>query len=76
MKYLRVTLIKQVKVLYGINFKFLNNISKDGKFPPCSRINILKIIIYQKQSTDSMQSPSNILNFIRKNKQTNKNKTG
>ena len=65
MKYLGVILTKQVKDLYDKNFKPLNKeIEEDlrkWKDLPCSwigRINILKMAILEKQSTDSMQSPS------------------
>ena len=65
MKYLGVTLNKQVKDLYDMNFKPLKKEIEDDlrkwKDLPCSwigRINILKMAILPKQSTDSMQSPS------------------
>ena len=64
-EYLGVTLIKQVKDLYDKNFKSVKkeieeNI-KSWKDFPCSwigRINIVKTAIYQKQSTDPIQSSS------------------
>ena len=63
-KYLGVTLTKEVKDLYK-NFKSLKKEIKEDlrrwKDLPCSligRINIVKMAIFQKQSTDSMQSPS------------------
>jgi hypothetical protein len=66
-KYLGVTLIKEVKDLYDKNFKSLKREIKEDlrrwKDHPCSwigRINIVKIDILQKQSTDSIQSPSKI----------------
>lgn len=63
--YLHETLIKQVKDMYDKNFKSVKkeieeNI-KSWKDFPCSwigRINIVKTAIYQKQSTDPMQSSS------------------
>jgi hypothetical protein len=58
-KYLGVTLTKQVKDLYDKNFKSLKKEIKEDirrwKDPPCSwigRINIVKMAICQKQSTD------------------------
>jgi hypothetical protein len=64
-KYFSVTLTKEVKDLYDKNFKSLKKeIIEDlrrWKDLPCSwigRINIVKMAILQKQSTDSMQSPS------------------
>jgi hypothetical protein len=64
-KYLGVTLTKEVKVPYDRNFKSLKKEIEDlkrWKYLPCSwigRINIeKKWLSYQKQSTDSMQSPS------------------
>ena len=70
-KYLGVTLTKQVKDLYHKNFRYLKKeIEEDlrkWKTLPCSwigRINIEKSPSYQKQNTDSMQSPSKSqLNF-------------
>jgi hypothetical protein len=63
-KYLGVTLTKEVKDLYDKNFESLKKEIKDlrkWKDLPCSwigRINIVKWLSCQKQSTDSMQSPS------------------
>jgi hypothetical protein len=64
-KYLGVTLTKEVKDLYDKNFKSLKKeIEEDlrrWKDLPCSwigRINIVKWLSCRKQSTDSMQSPS------------------
>jgi hypothetical protein len=64
-KYLSVTLTKEVKDLYDKNFKSLKKEIKEDlrrwKDLPCSwigRINIVKMAILPKQSTDSMQSPS------------------
>ena len=64
-KYLGVTLTKQVKDLYDKNFKPLKKEIKEDlrkwKDLSCSwigRINIIKWPSYQKKSTDSMQSPS------------------
>ena len=64
-KYLSVTLTKQVKDLYGKNFKSLKKeIEEDlrrWKDLPCSwigRINIVKMAILPKAISDSMQSPS------------------
>jgi hypothetical protein len=62
-KYLGVTLTKEVKDLYDKNFKFLKKEIEDlrrWKDIPCSwigRINIVKMVICQNQSTDSMQFP-------------------
>jgi hypothetical protein len=65
MKYLGVTVTKEVKDPYDKNFKsFKKEIKEDlrrCKDLPCSwigRINIEKGLSCQKQSTDSMQSPS------------------
>jgi hypothetical protein len=65
-KYLGVTLTKEVIDLYDKNFKSLKReIEEDlrrWKDLPCSwisRINTVKMDILSKQSTDSMQSPSN-----------------
>ena len=65
MKYLRVTLTKQVKNLYDKNFKSLKKEIEDDlrrwKDLPCSwigRINRVKIAILPKQFTGSVQSPS------------------
>jgi hypothetical protein len=61
-KYLGVT--KEVKDLYDKNFKSLKKKIQDlrrWKDLPCSwigRINIVKMLSCQKQSTDSVQSPS------------------
>jgi hypothetical protein len=64
-KYLVMTLTKEVKYLYDKNFKSLKKeIEADlrrWKDLPRSwigRINIVKMTILQKQSTYSMQSPS------------------
>jgi hypothetical protein len=64
-KYLGGTLTKEVKDLYDKNFKSLKKeIEEDlrkWKDFPCSwigKINIVKMAILRKQSTDSMQSPS------------------
>jgi hypothetical protein len=64
-KYLGVTLTKEVKDLYDKNFKSLKKEIKEDfrrlKDFPCSWIgwiNIVKWLSCQKQSTDSMQSPS------------------
>jgi hypothetical protein len=64
-KYLGVTLTKEVKDLYNKNFKSLKKEIKENlrrwKDLPCSwisRINIVKMAIFPKQSIDSMQSPS------------------
>ena len=64
-KYLGVTLTKEVKDLYDKNFKSLKKEIKEDlrrwKDLPCSwigRINIVKMATCQSQSTDSMQSPS------------------
>jgi hypothetical protein len=71
LKYFGVTLTKQVDDLYDDKFKSLKKEIKE--YPRrwedllCSwigRINIVKIGIFQKPSTDSMQSPSKFkLNF-------------
>ena len=75
-KYLGMILTKEVKDLYDKNFKSLKKEIKEDlrrwKDLPCSwigRINIVKMAILPKQSTDSMQSPSkfqSILQRIRK----------
>jgi hypothetical protein len=65
-KYLGVTLTKEVKDLYDKNFKYLKKeIKQDSRRwndLPCSwigRINIVKKwLSCRNQSTDSMQSPS------------------
>jgi hypothetical protein len=63
-KYLGVTLTKHVKDLYDNNFKSLKKEIEDPRKwrdLPCSwigRINIFKWPSYQKQSIDSVQSPS------------------
>jgi hypothetical protein len=64
-KYLDMTLTKEVKDLYDKNFKSLKQEIKEDirrwKDLPCSwigSINIEKVTILPKQSTDSMQSPS------------------
>jgi hypothetical protein len=66
-KYIGVTLSKDVKDLYDKNFKFLKKeIEEDLRRwndLTCSRIgriNIVKMVSCQKQSTDSMQSPSKL----------------
>ena len=65
-KYLGVTLTMEVKDLFDKNFKSLKKETEEDirkwKDLPCSwirRINIVKMAIlsYQRQSTDSMQSP-------------------
>ena len=60
-----MTLTKEVKDLYDKNFKSLKKEIKEDlrrwKDLPCScigRINIVKWLSCQKQSTDSMPSPS------------------
>jgi hypothetical protein len=65
-----VNLTKEVKALYDKNFKSLKKEIEDfrrWKDPPCSwmgRINIVKMAILPKTSTDSMQSTSKFqLNF-------------
>ena len=62
-KYLGINLNMEVKYLYSENYKILmKEIEADikkWKDIPCSwtgRINIVKISIYPKQSTDLMQS--------------------
>jgi hypothetical protein len=71
-KYFGVTVTKEMKDLHDKNFKSLKKENKEDlrrwKDPPCSwivRINIeKKRLSFQKQSTDSMQSPSKFqLNF-------------
>ena len=64
-KHLGVTLTKEVKDLYGKNFKSLKEEIKEdlrrAKDLPCSwigRTNILKLRSCRMQSTDSMQFPS------------------
>ena len=64
-KYLGMTQTKKVKDLYEKNSKTLKKENKEDlrrwKDLPCSwigRINIEKWLSCQKQSTDSMQSPS------------------
>jgi hypothetical protein len=63
-KYLGVTLTKEGKDLHDKIFKSLKKEIKDlrrWKDLPCSwigRVNILKMAVLPKQSTDSMQSPS------------------
>jgi hypothetical protein len=64
-KYLGMTLTKEVPDHYDKNFKSLKKEIKENlriwKDLPCSwigRINIVKWLSCQKQSTDSMQSPS------------------
>ena len=61
MKYLRINLPKKTKELYTENYKTLMKEIKDDinrwRDSPCSwvgRINIVKMIYYQMQSTDSM----------------------
>ena len=65
-KYLGINLPKETKDLYAENYKTLMKEFKDDtnrwRDIPCSwigRINIAKITVYPKQSTDSMQSLSN-----------------
>ena len=65
-KYLGLNLTKELKVLYSENYKTLikeiEDDSKKWKYIPCSwigRINIVKMTIPSKQSTDLMQSLSN-----------------
>ena len=65
-KYLGIYLPKETKDLYAENYKTLMKEIKDDtnswRDIPCSwigRINIVKMTIYPKQSTDSMQSLSN-----------------
>ena len=65
-KYLSINLPKEAKDLYAENFKILMKEIKDDTNRwsdiPCSwigRINIVKMTILPKQSTDSMQSLSN-----------------
>ena len=62
-KYLGINLIKKVKDLYSENYKSLMNQTEDAtnkwKDIPCSwigRTNVLKMSIYPKHSTESMQS--------------------
>jgi hypothetical protein len=64
-KYLGMTLTKEAKDVYDKSFKSLRKVIKEHlrrwKDLPCSsigRINIVKRLSCQKQSTDSMQSPS------------------
>ena len=64
-KYLGINLLKETKDLYAENYKTLMKVIKDDtdrwRDIPCSwigRINIAKITVYPKQSTDSMQSLS------------------
>ena len=63
-KYLGVTLTKQVNYIYNKNFRSLKKEIKEDLRRwydlPCSRtgrINIVKMAIFPKQSTDSMQYP-------------------
>jgi hypothetical protein len=63
-KYLGVTLTKEVKDLYDKNLRSLKKEIKEDLRRwydlPCSRtgrINIVKMAIFPKQSTDSMQYP-------------------
>ena len=65
-KYLGISLSKEAKDLYAENYKILMKEIKDNtnrwRDIPCSWIgiiNIVKMTIYPKQSTDSMQSLSN-----------------
>ena len=64
-KYLALTLTKKVKDLYNKNFKSLKKETEEDirkwKDFSCSwigRVNIIKMAILQKQSTDSIKSPS------------------
>jgi hypothetical protein len=64
-KYLSVNLTKDVNDLYKENYKLLKKEIKEDyrrwKDLPCSwigRMNIVKMLYYQKQSTCSMQFPS------------------
>ena len=66
MKYLRINLPKETKDLYAENYKTLMKEIKDDtnrwRDIPCSwigRINIVKMTLLPKESTDSMQSLSN-----------------
>ena len=66
MKYLRINLPKETKDLYAENYKTLIKEIKDDtnrwRDIPCSwigRINIVKMTLLPKESTDSMQSLSN-----------------
>jgi hypothetical protein len=81
-KYLGVTLTKQVKDLYNKNFKSLKKeIEEDirrWKELPCSwigRITIVKMAILPKASTDSMQLERAIFKFIWNNKKPRITKT-
>ena len=65
-KYLEINLPKEAKELYAENYKILMKEIKDDTNSwsdiPCSwigRINIVKMTILRKQSTDSVQSLSN-----------------
>ena len=65
MKYLGINLPKEAKDLSSGKHKTLITVIKDDtnrwEVIPCSwigRINIFKRLLYQRQSTDSMQSPS------------------
>ena len=65
-KYLGINLPRETKDLYAENYKTLMKEIKDDtkkwRDIPCSwigRMNIVKMIYYPKQSTDSMQSLSN-----------------
>ena len=65
-KYLGINLPKEAKDLYSENYKILMKETKDDinswRDIPCSwtgRINIVKMTIHPKQSTDSVQSLSN-----------------
>ena len=65
-KYLGINLPKETEDLYAENYKILMKEIKDKtnrwRDIPCSwigRINIVKMTRVPKQSTDSMQSPSN-----------------
>ena len=65
-KYLGIHLTKKIKDLYAKNYKTLIKEIKEDvkkwKDIPCSwvgKINIVKMLYYPKQSTDSMQSLSN-----------------
>ena len=73
-KYLRVYLPKETKDLYIENYKTLMKEIKEDtnkwRNIPCSwigRINIVKMLYYPKQSTDSMQSLSSYQRYFSQN---------